>query len=189
MNLRRKRDPQQSIKENGTVVVVNGFLCMFFLMASFLFVLSLFVTADAVEEADCAVTSALLGSAVIDKRLFWKNGEVVVSSPDAAYGTFLNCLAGQGYTSESEGMIISESINTERFIVYNCRKGKVEVTEFLGDGRKNSYVVNSRTVTSPNGILVENSSVYAECSVNVHPGFAVTEKVNIKRLADITGGR
>ena len=74
--------------------------------------------------------------------------------------------------------------SAEQYIVYNVRGSEVEVTSF-GEGLNYSATETLGSATSPNGRVIESTSVYSRISYQVDGYFGVTVPAEKDKLVDI----
>ena len=80
--------------------------------------------------------------------------------------------------------LISSPVRVEQYIVYNVRGSEVEVTSF-GEGLNYSATETLGSATSPNGRVIESTSVYSRISYQVDGYFGVTVPAEKDKLVDI----
>ena len=80
--------------------------------------------------------------------------------------------------------MISGPVQVEQYIVYNVRGTEVEVTSF-GDGLNYSATETLGSATSPNGRVIESTSVYSRISYQVAGYFGVMVPAVKDKLVDV----
>lgn len=102
------------------------------------------------------------------------------------YHTVVNVKINMGLNDQWEDPtgLISSPVRVEQYIVYNVRGSEVEVTSF-GEGLNYSATETLGSATSPNGQVIESTSVYSRISYQVDGYFGVTVPAEKDKLVDI----
>lgn len=137
-----------------------------------------------------ALAASNLASAVVDVREYGISHSILIDRPEEAYKTYRWAVRGNlNLNVEWEGQagsLVQGPVSIVRYIVYNVRGNEVTVCYFDGDGRMTQWQETLGNVAAPNGIPVENTSVYSEITFEVKGLFGVTVKAHKGNLADIS---
>ena len=136
---------------------------------------------------DALAASNLAASAVIDIQEYGINHNLIIKDPAHAYSIYQDALKvnmGLNDHWEDPTGMISGPVQVEQYIVYNVRGTEVEVTSF-GDGLNYSATETLGSATSPNGQVIESTSVYSRISYQVDGYFGVTVPAEKDKLVDI----
>ena len=198
---RKKRFPRQNIRSAGTAWmkkeqaqvswIVGLFLALFlavFLMA--IMQVERFHTVSLYTED--ALAASNLASALIDLEEYGVSHRILIVQPTEAYGRYQWALKENlnlnGEWLGSEESVISGPVTVENYTVYNVEGDKVRGYRF-GAGGESAWEENLGVAKAPNGIGIENTSVYSEISfeVMVVPGIGV--RVRKGNLVDVVASR
>lgn len=136
-----------------------------------------------------ALAASNLASAVIDLEEYGVSHRVQIADFEQAYRRYCEALQGNLQLNEQwEGVnadLISGQITVERYIVYNRSIEGIRVYERDNTGKISSWQGVPGTVRAPNGLLIENTSVYSEISFPVEGSFGVRVVAHKGKLVDI----
>ena len=121
-----------------------------------------------------ALAASNLASAVIDIQEYGVNHNLIIKDPAHAYSI---------YQEDPAGMI-SSPVQVEQYIVYNVRGTEVEVTSF-GENLNYSATETLGSATSPNGRVINSTSIYSRISYQVTGYFGVTVPAVKDKLVDV----
>ena len=195
MSLRRKRSPRQNIdrvrklkRESGQVNWVMGLFLTLFLAVYLFASLQTERFRTAALYMEDALATSNLASALVDLEQYGIAHKILIGDPDRAYQIYRTALQNNlnldaSWTGRQEG-VIQGRVTIENYTVYNVDGNKVWVYKFEPEGasvREEALGV----VRAPNGLLIENTSVYSEISfpVEVYRGLQVTARKG--KLVDI----
>ena len=199
MNLRREEYRLQNIRclkwrelqaECGQTNLITGLFLVLFLAVYLFATLQIARFRAGALYMEDALAASNLASAVIDLEEYGISHTVRIEDPQAAYDRYCNALAGNlnldGQMRGSENSVIQGKVVIENYTVYNVEDGVVYVHCFTPTGRSNWEELLGRS-KSPDGLLIEHTSVYSEISfpVEVVPGVEVTARKG--KMADIVG--
>lgn len=175
-------------KESGQVEWVLG--CSFLLFLAVLLITCLQINtyqASALYLED-ALAASNLASAVIDLEEYGTTHAILVDDPIAAYERFCTAVKGnlqlnENWESENK-TLISGPVNVINYTIYNVKDENVTVYEVNSGGVWEWQGVLG-SVTAPNGIFIETTSIYSEITFPV-AGFGGTVTTAHKgKLIDI----
>ena len=124
---------------------------------------------------------------MIDIQEYGINHNLIIKDPEQAYSIYQGALKinmGLNDQWEDPTGLISSPVLVEQYIVYNVRGSEVEVTSF-GEGLNYSATETLGSATSPNGQVIESTSVYSRISYQVDGYFGVTVPAEKDKLVDI----
>lgn len=134
-----------------------------------------------------ALAASNLASAVIDIQEYGINHNLVIKDPEQAYSIYQDALKvnmGLNDHWEDPAGMISSPVQVEQYIVYNVRGTEVEVTSF-GENLNYSATETLGSATSPNGRVIESTSIYSRISYQVTGYFGVTVPAVKDKLVDV----
>ncbi len=188
--MRSRECPQRRIKrEDGKVEWVVG---MFFLLLLGILLcaqleISIYQTAAGFMED--ALAASNLASAVIDLEEYGMSHTVTIADMDAAYAGYCLALKGNlGLNDEwegKEGGLIAGKVVVQEYIVYNVQGDMVTVSRVSANGSHSSYQGGRGAVRSPDGQVIENTSVYSAITFPVEGLFGIKAQAQKGKLVDI----
>lgn len=199
MNLRREEYRLQNIRclkrwglpaECGQVNLIMGLFLVLFLAVYLFATLQTTRFRAAALYMEDALAASNLASAVIDLEEYGISHTVRIANPQAAYERYRSALTGNlnldGQMRGSENGVITGTVVIENYTVYNVDGNVVCVHCFTPAGRSD-WEEPLGVAKSPNGLLIEHTSVFSEISfpIEVVPGVEVMARKG--KLADIVG--
>lgn len=160
---------------------------LLFLVATVAFALQIREYISLKTHTEDALAASNLASAVIDIQEYGINHNLIIKDPEQAYSIYQDALKinmGLNDQWEDPTGLISSPVRVEQYIVYNVRGSEVEVTSF-GEGLNYSATETLGSATSPNGRVIESTSVYSRISYQVDGYFGVTVPAEKDKLVDI----
>ena len=112
---------------------------------------------------------------------------LIIKDPAHAYSIYQDALKvnmGLNDHWEDPAGMISSPVQVEQYIVYNVRGTEVEVTSF-GENLNYSATETLGSATSPNGRVIESTSIYSRISYQVTGYFGVTVPAVKDKLVDV----
>ena len=178
--------------EYGQVEWVTGLFFLLFLGIMLCFCLQMSVYRAASLYLEDALAASNLASAVIDIEEYGRTHLILIPDPVEAYERFSiavhdNLQLDAGWESNNKSLIAGP-VTVERYIVYNVKQDMVFVQEVNANGGVHQWQGSLGSVKAPNGISIENTSIYSELSFLVEGMFGVTVQAHKGQLADITNG-
>ena len=144
------------------------------------------VTALYMEDA---LAASNLASAVIDIQEYGISHTLQIADPLAAYELYEEALKENLSLNAnwecSNRALISGPVTVEEYIVYNVKNDLVTIYHVEGNGRIREEAGISGRVYSPNGILIESTSVYSEIAFPVEGFLGVVVEARKGKLVDI----
>lgn len=196
--LRKERFLRQSIRkspitgwEYGMVNWVMGLFLTLFLAIILLATLQIRRFSMISLYMEDAVAASNLASAIVDVEEYGISKVLLIASPPEAYERYKKALQGnlnldrnmRGY---GNGVLQSEVV-IENYTVYNVKGGVVEVYRYTPEGWT-SWEAVLGAERAPNGLLIENTSIYSEISSQMEVLRGVYIRAVKDGLADIVGG-
>lgn len=137
-----------------------------------------------------ALAASNLASAVVDVREYGISHSILIARPEEAYQTYLWAVRGNlNLNDEWEGQagsLVQGPVSVVRYIVYNVKGDEVAVYCFDRDGQMTQWREKLGNVAAPNGIPVDNTSVYSEIAFETEGLFGVKVRAHKGSLADIS---
>lgn len=137
-----------------------------------------------------ALAASNLASAVVDVREYGISHSVLIARPEEAYKTYQWAVRGNLNLNAAwegqAGSLVQGPVSIVQYIVYNVRDGEVAIYHFDEYGQMTQRREALGNVAAPNGITVENTSVYSEITFEAEGLFGVTVKAHKGNLADIS---
>lgn len=124
---------------------------------------------------------------MIDIQEYGINHNLVIKDPEQAYSIYQDALKvnmGLNDHWEDPAGMISSPVQVEQYIVYNVRGTEVEVTSF-GENLNYSATETLGSATSPNGRVINSTSIYSRISYQVTGYFGVTVPAVKDKLVDV----
>jgi len=197
IHLRKRKFPQQNINRVGMVRMkreagqVNWMIGLFVvLFTGLLLVASVqlehFYTIALYTED--ALAASNLASALIDLEEYGVSHKIIIDKPSESYVCYQWALRENLNLNEAwcgpEGSIISGPVTVENYTVYNVDGETVWVSRFGSEGER-SWKENVGNAKAPNGMHIENTSVYSEIcfEIVVVPGISL--QVRKGKLVDV----
>lgn len=177
-------DNQKSKGELATFTMVYVLL---FFTATVAFALQIRQYISLKTYTEDALAASNLASAVIDIQEYGVNHNLIIKDPAHAYSIYQDALKvnmGLNDHWEDPAGMISSPVQVEQYIVYNVRGTEVEVTSF-GENLNYSATETLGSATSPNGRVIESTSIYSRISYQVTGYFGVTVPAVKDKLVDV----
>ena len=159
-------------KRQGELATFTMVYVLLFLVATVAFALQIREYISLKTHTEDTLAASNLASAVIDIQAY------------SIYQEALKINMGLNDQWEDPTGLISSPVRVEQYIVYNVRGSEVEVTSF-GEGLNYSATETLGSATSPNGQVIESTSVYSRISYQVDGYFGVTVPAEKDKLVDI----
>ncbi len=192
--MRKERFPRQRTesrfsRQSGQVQWCMG---LFFLI----FVLLLVCTSLQIKEYQvtaCYMEDALaasnLASAVIDLREYGVSHAVRIADPVRAYEIYCQALQGNLNLDDTwqcpNKSLISGPVQIEKYIIYNVSGEQVQTYRWEAGGNVHESFGIRGDIRAPNGMVVENTSVYSEIICPVQGIFDMEVTARKCKLVDI----
>lgn len=180
-------DKMDNQKRQGELATFTMVYVLLFLVATVAFALQIREYISLKTHTEDTLAASNLASAVIDIQEYGINHNLVIKDPEQAYSIYQEALKinmGLNDQWEDPTGLISSPVRVEQYIVYNVRGSEVEVTSF-GEGLNYSATETLGSATSPNGQVIESTSVYSRISYQVDGYFGVTVPAEKDKLVDI----
>lgn len=197
MSSRKRGSPRRSTEralkgwEEGQIGWTAGFFFALFTGVFLCAALQLERYRAASLYLEDALAASNLASAVIDVREYGISHKILIDDPQKAYERYRWAVQGNLNLDASwegqAGGLVQGPVSIVRYMVYNVEAGGVTVYHFDEEGRMTQWREAPGCAVSPNGIAVENTSVYSEIAFEIQNLFGFTVKAHKANLADIAG--
>ena len=146
------------------------------------------VTALYLEDA---LAASNLAAAVIDIEAYGSTHDIIIADFEMAYEGYKCAVRGNLNLNEnwegSPGGVIQGPVQVENFTIYNVCGDMVEMEGIDEAGVKSYGQGRLGQVYSPNGKLIESTSVYSEITFMVESFPGVRVKAHKGNLVDVVG--
>lgn len=138
-----------------------------------------------------ALAASNLASAVIDIEEFGTTNNIVIASSDDAFAIYKDAIRYNLNLDDAwecpNKALISGPVRILTYIIYNVRDQDVEIYTYDENGSVTHQVISNGlgTVTSPNGIIIENTSIYSRIGFPVEAIWGIQVDAVKDNLADI----
>lgn len=177
-------------KEDGQIGCMVGLFFTLFLGVMLCAVLQLEHYRAVSLYLEDALAASNLASAVVDVQEYGISHSILIDRPEEAYKTYQWAARGNlNLNAEWEGQagsLVRGPVSIVQYIVYNVRGDEVTVYHFDGDGRMTQRQGTLGNVTAPNGIPVENTSVYSEIAFETEGFLGIKVRAHKGNLADVS---
>ena len=174
-------------KSKGELATFTMVYVLLFFTATVAFALQIRQYISLKTYTEDALAASNLASAVIDIQEYGVNHNLIIKDPAHAYSIYQDALKvnmGLNDHWEDPAGMISSPVQVEQYIVYNVRGTEVEVTSF-GENLNYSATETLGSATSPNGRVIESTSIYSRISYQVTGYFGVTVPAVKDKLVDV----
>jgi len=148
--------------------------------------LELYHTSSAYLED--ALAASNLASAVIDLEEYGISHTIQIAEPEEAYRRFCEAVKSNLQLNEewvNDTGVISGKVTVKKYVVYNVKGQEVAVYQVDESGQVQEWQGSLGSVSAPNGILVETTSIYSEIVFPVKGLFGVETEAHKGKLVDI----
>jgi len=200
MNLRRKGYLRQSTrpecigwmkKESGQVNWTVGLFLILFAAVFLLAAMRAERFRSIALYMEDALAASNLASALVDLEEYGISHRILIAEPEEAYGKYCEALKENLNLNEEwkgiEGSVVAGPVAVENYIVYNMVEEGAQVYRFGPYGSVQEQILG--TITAPNGVAVESTSVYSEISFTVEVVPGVTVQARRGNLVDVAADR
>jgi len=136
-----------------------------------------------------ALAASNLASAVIDVEEYGISHSILIKDPDKAYEIYLSALRGNLNLNEEwecpAKSLIDGKVSVLNYTVYNVKEDTVEIYHYDEDGQMSFFVGSMGDIQSPDGKMIESTSVYSEVTYPVRGILGVEAQARKSNLADI----
>ncbi len=136
-----------------------------------------------------ALAASNLASAVIDIEEYGISHVVEIEDPVAAYRVFCNAIKGNLQLNEQwesgNRYLLTGHVTVENYTVYNVNGDVVSVYIVNDGGVVNHWQGTLGTIAAPDGVVIENTSIYSEISFPVQGSFGICVTAHKGKLVDI----
>lgn len=195
MILKRSGFLRQSIEETeaGQLEWVTGLFLILFLGILLCGILQLDVFRASAAYLEDALAASNLASAVIDVEEYGISHAILIKDPDAAYEIYLSALQGnlnldEAWECPARGLI-SGKVSVLNYTVYNVKNNGVEIYRYDENGQVQLSGGALGSVQSPDGKMIESTSIYSEITYPVRGIMGVEVQARKCNLADIVANQ
>lgn len=176
-------------RKSGSIEWVTGLFFILFLVILLCAELQLSVYCASSLYLEDALAASNLASAVIDIEEYGISHTVRIAEPVEAYGRYVKAVKENLQLNESwectNSTLISGPVSIVKYVVYNVEKDGVKIFHVSGDGRVREEQGVPGRVVAPNGVAVEETSIYSEISFPVKGFPGITVQAHKGKLVDI----
>lgn len=177
-------------KKGGQIGGITGLFLTLFLGVMLCAVLQLEHYRAVSLYLEDALAASNLASAVVDVQEYGISHSIWIARPEEAYEIYQWAVRGNLNLNEAwegqAGSLVQGPVSIVRYIVYNVRGNEVTVYHFDADGRLTQWQEILGNVAAPNGIPVENTSVYSEIAFDTEGLLGIVTRAYKGNLADIS---
>lgn len=177
-------------QRKGKIELVTGMylLVMLIILLAVQFQLKLFMNISSFMED--ALAASNLASAVIDIREYGTTGILQIADPDAAYRLYReavrqNLQLDDNWENSNKDLIAGQ-VEILKYEIYNVNKKDIIIYSFGEEGQNVRIVTGGLgSVRTPDGTLVESTSVYSKITFPVKGFFGVQVQAQKHKTVDI----
>ncbi len=137
-----------------------------------------------------ALAASNLASAVADYREYGRSGRIIIDDPDEACRLYCEalkenlCLNDQ-WESRREGLLYGP-VQVLKYQIYNVKDNDIMIYSYGSEGKSVKEMTDGLGhVYTPDGVLVESTSVYSKVKFDVKGIFGIQVTAVKERTADI----
>lgn len=176
-------------RKSGNIEWVTGLFFILFLVILLCAELQLSVYQAASLYLEDALAASNLASAVIDIEEYGISHKVRIADPTRAYDSYLKAVKENLQLNENwecaNSTLIAGQVTIASYIVYNVEEEIVKIYYVLNNGRVREEQGMLGRVTAPNGVPVEETSIYSEISFPVKGFLGISVQAHKGKLVDI----
>lgn len=187
-------------KRTGKIEIFTGMymLILLLILLSVQLQMRIFMTTSTYMED--ALAASNLASAVIDVREYGTTRIVKIKSPDDAYTLYREALKqnlslDDNWESRQKDLIYGQ-VEILKYEIYNVEKNNITIYSYGTEGEYVQAIPNGLgSVYTPDGVLVESTSVYSKIGFAVKGIFGLEMEARkdktvdiVSNLANMTGG-
>ncbi len=175
----------------GKIEMVAGMYLSVFLVLVFSMQIQLYILTVTGSMMEDALAASNLASAVIDVREYGISHTVQIASPDTAYLLYREALQQNlGLKDNWEHrnqILICGPITVRQYIIYNVKEKDIDIYSFGENGPNYSWTEYGGLgrVQTPDGILIESTSVYSQIEFNVKGILGMSVLARKEKTVDI----
>lgn len=177
-------------QREGKIELATGMYMLFLLIVLLAVQFQLKVFMNVSSYMEDALAASNLASAVIDIREYGTTGVLKIADPDAAYELYREAIRQNLQLDDnwenSNKDLIAGQVKILKYEIYNVEKKDVMIYSF-GEKGENVRVVKDGlgSVRTPDGTLVESTSVYSEVTFPVTGFFGVEVQTLKAKTVDV----
>lgn len=176
-------------KQRGQVEWAMGFFLLLFLAIILCTELQLDVYRASALYLEDALAASNLASAIIDLEEYGTTHAILIENPEEAYVQFCEAVKGNLQLNDNweceNKELISGEVRVVNYTVYNVREEQVTVYEIEPGKGMDQWCGTVGSVTAPNGIPIETTSIYSEITFPVEGFGGVLVDAHKGKLVDI----
>lgn len=178
-------------KREGQINTVVLMFLIIFIIIMTVFSLQIYQYRSLSIFAEDALAASNLASAVIDIQEYGISHQIVIGNPDRSYQIYQEALKINMGLDDSWKSIkydaISGAVEVQDYIIYNVRDSDIEVYCYGRDTYHTVVRGGLGFLESPNGKLIETTSVYSRISFPVKGIWDIHTDAEKEKLVDIAG--
>lgn len=180
-------------KQKGIVDTVVSMFFLIFAVLLIAYMLQIYQFNATRTFTEDALAASNLASAVIDIQEYGITHNIVIADPQAAYETYkralrTNMMLDDDWYSQNT-LAISGQVEILDYVVYNVVGQDVQITSFGQNPYITTITGGLGSVSAPNGIQIESTSVYSRITFPVEGILGVSAVAEKDKLVDIVGGQ
>ncbi len=179
-------------KRAGKIEIFTGIYMVVFLMILLCVQLQIRIFMETSTYMEDALAASNLASAVIDVQEYGMTHIVKIKSPDDAFELYREALKqnlslDDNWESEQKNLIYGQ-VEILKYEIYNVEKNHITIYSYGAEGEDVRMIPNGLgSVYTPDGILVESTSVYSKIGFPVKGILGVIIDARKDKTVDIVG--
>lgn len=176
-------------KRKGQIAILIPLFVAIFILVLVSYSLQMHQYRSTKTLTEDALAASNLASAVIDTEEYGITHHIIIASPEYSYMLYqealrINLNLDESWQSDNKAAIAGR-VDILDYIIYNVRGNDIEVYSF-GQNHYSTVIQNGLGSTrSPNGILIESTSVYSRITFPVEGIYDVKTTAVKDKLVDI----
>lgn len=177
-------------KRRGKIDLLTGLYFMILMTALLAVQFQLVIFSNISVFMEDALVASNLASAIVDLREFGTTGIVCIASPDTAYELYreslrCNLSLDENWNSTNTEMIAGE-VTIQTYEIYDVIENDVTIYSYGESGSHMKTIPEGLgSVKTPDGTLVESTSIYSRISFPVKGIFGVEIEAVKQKTVDI----
>ena len=181
-------------KQSGKIALCTGAYMIVFLVILVSVQLQMRVFMLTAAYMEDALATSNLASAVADVREYGKSHIIRIKSPDEAYRIYCEALKQNLSLDDNwesrQKKLISGTVEILKYEIYNVEKNNITIYSYGAEGESVKKIPNGMgSVYTPEGVLVESTSVYSKIGFPVEGLFGIKIYAEKEKTVDIVANR
>ncbi len=177
------------VKNAGQTECVLGMFFLLFLAVMLCTQLQLHLYRASSAYLEDALAASNLASAVIDLEEYGISHAIQIAEPMEAYNRFCEAVKGNLQLDDEwiniNTGVISGKVTVENYTIFNVKDENVTIYQVAANGQVFEQQGSLGSVSAPNGILIESTSIYSEIAFPVKGLFGTMTEAHKGKLVDI----